>query len=67
LARNEKTRRGGLLRAAEGTRTLDLLHGKQLIGRRLARVPYSFPTYASTLGRAAITVAVKLDHSRMGR
>jgi pyruvate/2-oxoglutarate dehydrogenase complex dihydrolipoamide dehydrogenase (E3) component len=31
----------------------------------LARVPFSFPTYANALGRAAITVAAELDRSRM--
>jgi len=31
----------------------------------LARVPFSFPTYASALGRASITAAAELDGSRM--
>jgi pyruvate/2-oxoglutarate dehydrogenase complex dihydrolipoamide dehydrogenase (E3) component len=31
----------------------------------LARVPFSFPTYANALGRAAITAAAELDRSHM--
>src|SRR5580704_9285765 len=31
----------------------------------LALVPFSFPTYANALGRAAILVAVELDHTGM--
>ena len=32
---------------------------------QLALVPFSFPTYANALGRAAIVAAVKLDHTGM--
>jgi hypothetical protein len=32
---------------------------------QLALVPFSFPTYANALGRAAILAAVKLDHTGM--
>jgi dihydrolipoamide dehydrogenase len=32
---------------------------------QLARVPFSFPTYANALGRAAITAAAELDGSQM--
>lgn len=32
---------------------------------QLARVPFSFPTYANALGRAAITAAAELDASQM--
>jgi dihydrolipoamide dehydrogenase len=32
---------------------------------QLARVPFSFPTYANALGRAAITAAIELDGSQM--
>jgi dihydrolipoamide dehydrogenase len=32
---------------------------------QLARVPFSFPTYANALGRAAIAAAAELDDSRM--
>jgi pyruvate/2-oxoglutarate dehydrogenase complex dihydrolipoamide dehydrogenase (E3) component len=31
----------------------------------LARVPFSFPTYANALGRAAVTAAAELDGSQM--
>jgi hypothetical protein len=29
---------------------------------QLALVPFSFPTYANALGRAAISAAIELDH-----
>lgn len=32
---------------------------------QLARVPFSFPTYANALGRAAIAAAIELDGSQM--
>ena len=32
---------------------------------QLARVPFSFPTYANALGRAAISAAADLDGSQM--
>ncbi len=32
---------------------------------QLALVPFSFPTYANALGRAAIVAAIKLDHTGM--
>jgi dihydrolipoamide dehydrogenase len=32
---------------------------------RLARVPFSFPTYANALGRAAVAAAAELDGSQM--
>ena len=32
---------------------------------QLALVPFSFPTYANALGRAAILAAIELDHSGM--
>ena len=31
----------------------------------LALVPFSFPTYANALGRAAILIAIELDHTGM--
>jgi hypothetical protein len=31
----------------------------------LALVPFSFPTYANALGRAAILAAIELDHTGM--
>jgi hypothetical protein len=32
---------------------------------QLALVPFSFPTYANALGRAAILAAIELDHTGM--
>jgi dihydrolipoamide dehydrogenase len=32
--------------------------------QQLALVPFSFPTYANALGRAAVTCAIQLDRSR---
>ncbi|WP_170179087.1 dihydrolipoyl dehydrogenase family protein [Solirubrobacter pauli] len=37
----------------------------ELTVEQLARVPFSFPTYANALGRAAITAAAELDGSHM--
>jgi len=36
-----------------------------LTAEQLARVPFSFPTYANALGRAAVTAAAELDGSQM--
>jgi hypothetical protein len=32
---------------------------------QLALVPFSFPTYANALGRAAAVAAIELDHTGM--
>ena len=32
---------------------------------QLALVPFSFPTYANALGRAAVVAAIELDHTGM--
>ena len=37
----------------------------QMPVEQLALVPYSFPTYANALGRAAVVAAVELDHTGM--
>jgi pyruvate/2-oxoglutarate dehydrogenase complex dihydrolipoamide dehydrogenase (E3) component len=37
----------------------------QMHVEQLALVPFSFPTYANVLGRAAIAAAVELDHTGM--
>src|SRR5437773_2486264 len=37
----------------------------QMPVEQLALVPFSFPTYANALGRAAVVAAVELDHTAM--
>jgi dihydrolipoamide dehydrogenase len=52
-------------RAVELAQVAATAMAAEMTVEQLARVPFSFPTYANALGRAAITAAADLDASQM--
>ena len=52
-------------RAVELAQLAAIAMAAEMPVEQLALVPFSFPTYANALGRAAIVAAVKLDHTGM--
>jgi pyruvate/2-oxoglutarate dehydrogenase complex dihydrolipoamide dehydrogenase (E3) component len=52
-------------RAVELAQVAATAMAAEMTVEKLARVPFSFPTYANALGRAAITAAADLDASQM--
>jgi len=52
-------------RAVELAQVAAVAMAARMTAEQLARVPFSFPTYANALGRAAMALAAELDASQM--